>query len=72
MGSGVEWRCRPRQAGGWVEGQRFGKAKAVAEVVHVSGGGRVQVVRGREPDEERGTGESESGPGGVRGIVAGL
>ena len=38
-------------------------------MVHVGGGGRVRVVRGREPKEGRSTGESESGPGGVRGVV---
>ena len=36
----------------------------MAAVVHVGGGGRVRVVRGREPEEGRSTGESESGPGG--------
>ena len=36
----------------------------MAAVVHVGGGRRVRVVQGREPEDGRSTGESESGPGG--------
>ena len=52
--------------------QWMGEGGPVAMVVLVGGGGRVRVVRGREPEEGRSTGESERGQGGawrLRGVV---
>ena len=57
-------RRRRRWRSSWA--CRRGEGEAVAAVVHVGGGGRVRVVRGREPEEGRSCGcETE-----VRGRVA--
>ena len=41
----------------------------MAAVVHVGGGRRVRVVRGREPEEGRSRGECERGPEGGCGVA---